>query len=502
MQRDNPGSRERVIYAGNRTVTPTDVRKGHLIINTALSGAVLTMFSPHKAYRDWEFWVTNDGNSGNDVTLSGANMFIGGLGTAIVDPRKTIGYICKQDYSGTYRWMQWGDAQNLDLVSISGMASGASGSAAGISGIAQSGYDMGSGASGIIATVSGNIDTVSGIAQSGFDMGSGGSGVADGISGIAQSGYDMGSGGSGIADGISGIAQSGFNMGSGASGLVSSVATLASGASGIAAGGSGIAAGGSGIAAGASGIAAGASGLADGGSGLASATSGYADSISGIADGGSGIAAGASGIATGASGIADGGSGIAAGASGIAAGASGIAAGASGQLADISGVAQSGMDLSGIAQSGMNAYPIATGASGIATSGLDMASGASGQLHTTMSGWTPTFAWTTGDPSGVSYVARYRKDAEVCEGYLYLYGLDGSGATAVTISPPVTPQDTNARVAFACMQEISGVYIAGVTMDLDCANATPANRIFTIRNMNAWSGGMSGQLSFHFSFEV
>jgi hypothetical protein len=265
MRRDQPGGFKRIRYAANHTVTYTDLREfGHIVGHTHSSGLVFTMPTPSVRYDDWELRITNDG-SANNITLSGSAAFIKGSGTYAIGPGCTQQLVCKQDYSGTYRWQPLYNSTDADVTAVGAIASGGSG-------IADTAYAMASGSSGK--------------AVSGFNMSSG-------VSGLAQSGFNMASGSSGAAALFTADLLSVSGVADGGSGIAATAGTVASGASGIAAGGSGIAAGGSGIAAGASGIATGGSGIAAGGSGIAAGASG-------IAAGGSGMAAAASGAMFGA----------------------------------------------------------------------------------------------------------------------------------------------------------------------------------------------------------
>jgi hypothetical protein len=68
--------------------------------------------------------------------------------------------------------------------------------------------------------------------------------------------------------------------------------------------------------------------------------------------------------------------------------------------------------------------------------------------------WTPTVTWTTGTPAGsVAQTARYTTIGNICY-FNYSYtATDGNGATALTITLPVTAKDNNALFSLSSQQK-------------------------------------------------
>ena len=99
--------------------------------------------------------------------------------------------------------------------------------------------------------------------------------------------------------------------------------------------------------------------------------------------------------------------------------------------------------------------------------------------------WTPTVT-QTGGPATVTTVARYKIVDGLCLFDIHISTADGAGTTAITITPPVVPSDTNSY--WACQ---GTAIVAGTATDalgwIDCLHDTYANRLIQFRALPAFT---------------
>jgi len=113
--------------------------------------------------------------------------------------------------------------------------------------------------------------------------------------------------------------------------------------------------------------------------------------------------------------------------------------------------------------------------------------------------WTPTVTWTTGTPEGsVAQTARYTTIGNICYGNYSYTATDGNGATALTITLPVTPKDNNAIIACAAQQKQNATWTDPLAY-IDDDAATP---VIAFRNLATMTDGEAVEVIVTFQYEV
>jgi len=72
--------------------------------------------------------------------------------------------------------------------------------------------------------------------------------------------------------------------------------------------------------------------------------------------------------------------------------------------------------------------------------------------------WTPTVTWTTGTPASISSVYRYCQIGKTVFFKIFMHSTDGNGATALTVTVPVTSKDNGANTMFTGLQLVDTTY--------------------------------------------
>lgn len=95
--------------------------------------------------------------------------------------------------------------------------------------------------------------------------------------------------------------------------------------------------------------------------------------------------------------------------------------------------------------------------------------------------WSPTLTFTTATPtlSTSSYLAWVNNG--ICYFTAYIATADGGGATALTITPPLRPNDINADIPIVAYALVDTTY-TDIQGYIDAKDATQANRVIEFRN--------------------
>lgn len=100
--------------------------------------------------------------------------------------------------------------------------------------------------------------------------------------------------------------------------------------------------------------------------------------------------------------------------------------------------------------------------------------------------WTPTLSWTTATPTLSTAIYNYLVIDKTVFWNIYIATTDGAGATALTITPPIIPNDCDIEVP-----GVGSVTVDGTTTNLmpyvDCENNTVANRLIEFWNFQTWT---------------
>lgn len=107
--------------------------------------------------------------------------------------------------------------------------------------------------------------------------------------------------------------------------------------------------------------------------------------------------------------------------------------------------------------------------------------------------WSPTESWTTGTPD-TSAVADYKISNGICNFWYDATWTDGNGATAVTLTLPVTPRDINAKIPVHCIQTV-GSTTTNPLAYVDAVSDTAAARLLKVNSLSTCTDATAGRLT-------
>ena len=115
--------------------------------------------------------------------------------------------------------------------------------------------------------------------------------------------------------------------------------------------------------------------------------------------------------------------------------------------------------------------------------------------------WSPTLTFTTATPtlSTSSYLSWVKNG--VCYFSGYLATADGGGATALTITPPLRPNDINADIPIVAFALVDTTY-TDIQGYIDAKDATQANRVIEFRNFATLTDDKAAAIWFSGWYEV
>lgn len=114
-----------------------------------------------------------------------------------------------------------------------------------------------------------------------------------------------------------------------------------------------------------------------------------------------------------------------------------------------------------------------------------------GKMSAVMEGFTPTLSWTGTDPASVATTAT----KTYIDGFVFasinITSSDGNGATALTVTTPVTLPDYDVEIPISAQQTVGSGTPVDMQAYIDCKNDTDESRLIEFRNFQTCTDGSS-----------